>query len=202
MYAELKTWQPGLAALLGFTGLIVAALWNFSLNRRRDAALRREEANSVAAALYGEMVLLRARAAQVGRSVAKVHVRAGTGRTIIGFDKHFVEAHKLPEPALYKALASKFGLLPSHLVVSITAFYENIQMIGFWLAQLPKQDDRPYSYSPLYVLRPARDAVHNVVPALSEIEAMIGVAKQHTHLDISDVENVIAFEEEGWSREE
>ena len=59
LYAEARQWQTGIAALLGFAGLIVAALWNFSLNRRRDRQLRREEMMSVASALYGEILLLR-----------------------------------------------------------------------------------------------------------------------------------------------
>lgn len=35
-YQELKTWQTGIGALLGFTALMSAALWNFHLNRVRD----------------------------------------------------------------------------------------------------------------------------------------------------------------------
>jgi len=52
-YQELKTWQTGLGALLGFVALMIAALWNFRLNRQRDADLRRDEARAVAAAING-----------------------------------------------------------------------------------------------------------------------------------------------------
>ena len=43
-YSELKGWQTAIGSLLGFIALMVAALWNFRLNRRRDAALRADEA--------------------------------------------------------------------------------------------------------------------------------------------------------------
>src|ERR1700722_5331259 len=80
LYDELKGWQSGIAALFGFIALIIGALWNFRLNRRRDAALRAEEAISVAAALYGEVVLLRMEVASLARSVANVAVSIGTER--------------------------------------------------------------------------------------------------------------------------
>jgi hypothetical protein len=110
IYGELKTWQQGIAALIGFVALITAALWNFRLNRKRDAAFRREEAHAVAAALYGEMRLLRVRAADAAKAIASVHIRTSVdGRSAVKFDKHFADANKLPEPTLYTALASKFG---------------------------------------------------------------------------------------------
>jgi hypothetical protein len=70
LYVEAKQWQAGIAALLGFLGLIFAALFNFRLNRRRDAQLRSEEMISVASALYGEILLLRDELAQLARTVA------------------------------------------------------------------------------------------------------------------------------------
>jgi hypothetical protein len=76
-YEELKGWQGGIGSLLGFLALIVGALWNFRLNRRRDAALRAEEVVSVAAALYGEIVLLRIEAAGLARAVANVATSVG-----------------------------------------------------------------------------------------------------------------------------
>ena len=59
IYQEAKTWQTAIGSIFGFGALMVAALWNFHLNRRRDTALRREEIHSVAAAIYGEILLLR-----------------------------------------------------------------------------------------------------------------------------------------------
>jgi hypothetical protein len=81
MYEELKTWQTGIGALLGFVALIVAALWNFHLNRRRDDHLRKEEMRSVAAALYGEIVLLRIEVALLSKIVAKIECSGARGPT-------------------------------------------------------------------------------------------------------------------------
>jgi hypothetical protein len=106
LYSEAKTWQQGIGALMGFVALMTAALWNFKLNRRRDAALREEELRSVVAALYGEIRLLRAWAAEVAQSVATVHIAQGFGgHYAVKFDRHFVDANKMPEATLYKVLA-------------------------------------------------------------------------------------------------
>lgn len=198
-YSEAKTWQQGIAALLGFGGLMVAALWNFRLNRRRDAALREEEMKSVAAALYGEIRLLRVRAAEIARAVANVHIAQGVdARHAIKFDKHFVEVHALPEAILYKALAPKFGLLPSDLLISISSFYENIYAIRLWLPQMIEDPTRGYTYGPLAVLSPARNAAIDVVPALRRIENWIGVPAPQTisNVDLGQAESVIAWEED------
>jgi hypothetical protein len=202
LYAELKNWQQGLAALIGFIALMSAALWNFRLNRRRDAALRAEETNSVAVALYGEIALLRVRAAQIANSVARVYIAEGTAPgSSVKFDKHFVDANKLPELTLYKALAPKFGLLPSSLLLPITSFYESIQLLDAWLPRLVRQEDRPYDYSPLYVLEPALRAVSDIVPALVEIEKLVGISTQVSEktLDVGDAEGLVAMEKDRWN---
>ena len=72
IYAELKGWQSGIAALLGFIALIVGALFNFKLNRRRDDALRREEMLSVAIAIYGEILMLRTEVARLAVFVSHI----------------------------------------------------------------------------------------------------------------------------------
>ena len=117
VYAELKEWQTAIGSLLGFLALMVAALWNFHLNRRRDAALRAEETKSTAAALYGEIVLLRMQIAHLAWAVAAVETSYERR-----FDKHFLESHTLPDPTLYKGLAPKVGCsvptCPRHYRVS------------------------------------------------------------------------------------
>jgi hypothetical protein len=199
LYAEAKTWQQGIGALMGFMGLMIAALWNFKLNRRRDAALRLEEMKSVAAALYGEMRMLRARVAATGQAVARLHVALGfNGRHSVKFDSHFVEANKLPDVTLYKALASKFGLLPPDLLIPIISFYENVLAVETWLPKMGDDPSRGYVYSPLHLLEPARDAVVQIVPALQKIEGLIGVPTpgRAGPLDIERLEGVIAWEAE------
>lgn len=196
-YEELKGWQAGLGAVLGFVALMIGALWNFHLNRRRDARLREEEMRSVAVALYGEIVLLRQEIARLARAVANVHAAIGTERDpIITFDHHFVEEHNLSEPMLYKALAPKLGLLPSDLVLDVTTFHKNIQETRAWLPRLISDPDRRHGYSVAYVLVPARDAVLRIVPALRKIERMAGIVNRAPDLDLGKAESAIEIESE------
>jgi hypothetical protein len=190
LYEELKGWQAGLGALLGFLALMAAALWNFHLNRRRDAALRAEEAVSVAAALYGEIVLLRHEAARLARAVA--NMENNPDRTI---DRHFVAAQTLSEPILYKALAPKIGSLSTDLVLAITEFHKNFHQARTWLPLMIENNERGYSYSPLYVLIPCRDAVKNIVPALRKIETIASIPMPPEDPDLGLTEHVIEREE-------
>ena len=67
------------------------------------------EKRSVAAAVYGEIVLLRQEDAKLASAVAQAEYNAvGTGDVVI--DSNFLEAHVLPEPVLYKALAAKLRI--------------------------------------------------------------------------------------------
>ncbi len=200
LYAEAKTWQQGIGALVGFLGLMSAALWNFKLNRRRDAALREEEMKSVAAALYGEMRLLRQRAAQLARAVAKVYLTQGfDGRSAIKFDAHFFEAHKMPEATLYKALAPKFGLLSADLLIPIASFYEHVSEVAAWLPRMGDDPTRGYSYDVRYVLDPARNAVIESVSVLRKLEELVRVpaAERVATLPLGDVDDVVAMQELG-----
>src|SRR5689334_19002935 len=101
LYQELKTWQTAIGAFFGFIALMSGALFNFYLNRRRDAQLRQDESLSVTAALYGEIVLLRKEAARLAQGVAQAYVDRGTQRNpVIKFNAHFIESHPLSEPML------------------------------------------------------------------------------------------------------
>ena len=196
LYEELKGWQGGIGALLGFIALIVGALWNFHLNRRRDAALRAEEVISIAAALYGEIVLLRMEVAALARAVANVSISIGTERDpIIKFDRHFIAAHgNISEAVLYKALAGKLGLLPAELIVAITEFHKNIQEVRNGLPLLIDDPTRGYVYGASQVLIPARDAVFGITPALRAIERMANMPKPETAIDLGRAEGVIELE--------
>jgi hypothetical protein len=197
LYEELKSWQGGISSLFGFLALIVGALWNFRLNRRRDAALRSEEMVSVAAALYGEILLLRVEAAALARAVANVHISVGTERDpAVRFNAHFVAAHQISEAMLYKALAPKLGLLPAELIIGITAFHKDLQEMKHWLPLLIDAPDRTYSYGAAHVLMPARDAVFDIVPALKQIERMANIQTSAEPLDLGHANSVIADEEE------
>lgn len=197
LYQEIKSWQGAIGSVLGFLALMAAALWNFHLNRRRDALLRREEALSVAVALYGEILLLRREAALLARAVAATYIRGGTRRVEKSdFNAHFIENYKLSEPMLYKELASKIGLLSPPLILSITEFHANLQDANSCLPLLVDDPSRNFSYSPNFVLIPARDAVVKIIPALRTIEEMARIAIAADTPDLGDAEAVIEMEED------
>jgi hypothetical protein len=148
-YAEIKSWQSAIGSGFGFLALLAGALLNAHLNRRRDNRLRGEEAQSVAAALYGEIMLLREELARLAKTVAGLEARRS-----LKVDEQFLEAFELPEPLLYKAIASKIGLLDAELVIAITQFYSNFQQVKAWLPLLVERPDREYSYPTSFVLQP------------------------------------------------
>jgi hypothetical protein len=197
IYSEAKSWQAAIGALLGFCALIAGALFNYRLNRRRDARLRHEEAVSIAAALFGEIVHLRGSAARVARGVAQRYHDHGLGK--YGkepFDKHFLEMLAIPPSHLYSSLAPKIGLLPSNLTLQIVAFYSAIDEVRFWLPQLEEDEARSFGYSVLTVLRPALDAVNNISPALRQIEAMAKIRARAEDPDVGDAPNAAEAEKE------
>jgi len=194
-YAELKSWQQSLASLLGFGALMVAALFNYHLNRRRDQRLREEEANAVAAALYGEILLIRIEVARAIRALALSHRRRELEGKEGSIDEHFLEAFPLPEPLLYKSLAAKIGMLSPDLILAITEFHSNYQEVRSSIPLLLHKEDRGFSYTPLAVLRPARDAVMKIRPALRRIENLVPVASPAADPNLSEVEDLIDVEE-------
>jgi hypothetical protein len=145
----------------------------------------------VAAALYGEIVLLREEAARLARAVAAVEIR-GTFK----IDTHFVDAQKLSEPMLYKALAPKIGLLTPDLVIAITEFHKNFQEARTRLPLLIENNERGYGYFFSSVLRPAHDAVKNVVPALRKIERIAAIADTAKEPDLGLTAEAIERDEE------
>ncbi len=67
VYQELRGWQALIGSLLGFGGLVIGALFNAHLNRKRDDRLRDTGAVTIALSLYGEIRLLRETAAELAR---------------------------------------------------------------------------------------------------------------------------------------
>lgn len=171
LYEELKSWQSAIAALVGFGGLIIGALWNFHLNRRRDADIRHNEMISVASALYGEILLLRQEAARVARIIA--HWEAQRRDC---FEQSSVEDYMPGDPILYPALASKIGLLPPDIVLAITEFHKNYRDVK---DNMPLVAERPgrVTFSSTAVLEPAWAAVMDIRPALRKIEALVGISE-------------------------
>ena len=124
-YSELKGWRGAIGSALGFLALLTGALWNFHLNRRRDAELRLQEARSIAAALYGEILHIRKAAALLASRYARRYLDLGISWTRREVDGHFVAELKLPEPLLFRALAPKVGLLPSSTISAVVQFYSD-----------------------------------------------------------------------------
>lgn len=166
LYEELKGWQAGIGSVVGFLALLGGAWWNFRLNRRRDAALRREEALSIATALYGEILLLRSEAARLARHLAPDPYGRGA------IDRHFLQRHQLSEPTMYPALAGKIGLLEPKLVIAITTFHKNFREAKQNLQLLMPDEARSFGYTLSWVLEPAVAAVNEVRPFLRNVEKM------------------------------
>lgn len=184
-YTELKTWQGAIGSLLGFVALIVGALFNFNLNRKRDERLRGEEVIAIASALYAEIALTRRSVARMANAVGSRYFRHGLrGDDSEPYDKHFIEQYQLPALKLYPVLANKVGLLPSQLALEVVRFYSRVEEAQIWLTRLQEDKARPYTYSVAYVLDPAIDAVTGVTTALRIIENMAGIADEEGMPDI------------------
>lgn len=194
-YIELKSWQAAIGSVIGFSALMAGALFNAHLNRERDNRLRADEIKAVAAALYGEVVLLRKSLIRMANAVARRHFAHGMGRhRDQPFDRHFREQIALPEPKLYPALADKVGTLPSQMALEIVAFYARLEEAQTWLARLDDDPTRPYSYSVAYVLDPAIDAITGILPTLRLIESMAGLADSEQVGDIKAALDAQDFE--------
>lgn len=193
---EARGWQTVIGSVFGFGALLAGALWNFRLNRKRDAQLRREETVSIAAALYGEVIYLRRQVAMLARGVARRYQTGGYGRrTDDPFDRHFVEMFRLPEPAIYPALASKIGMLPPDVLLGIASFYADYQEAKAAFPLLVPDPSRGFSYGVLTVLRPSMDAVTNIAPTLRQIESLAQFAAS-ADPDTGIARGIIDMEEE------
>ena len=191
LYEELKEWQAVLGAVLGFLALIFAAQWHFRLNRRRDKELKSEEALSVMAALYGEILVLRNEAALLARGVAQTRVDPS-----IKLNQHFVDSHYLSKPLLYAALASKLGRLSADIVLAIIKFHNNFETARSWLPLLVDDKTRGYQHSVLTVLVPARSAVREIIPTLRQMEHVLSILEPASDPDMGMTDIIIEMEEQ------
>lgn len=197
-YQELKSWQGAIGSFLGFIALLAGALVNFRLNRRRDRQLREEEIKSIAAALYGELLVIRRAVARLTQHYAAHYERWGTTGSSRDIDQHFIDDHRLPEPKLYSALASKVGMLPPDIVLRIALFHANANKAESGLKRMLPDPARTSTFSPLYVLPPGRDAVIEVIPALTRLAEIAGLPRTDLHLPLGSAEDIIEMEEESW----
>jgi len=197
MLENIKEWQEGLGAVVGFVGLIVVTqvtLWDA---RRRNRRSKQEQTLSVAVAIYGEMLLLREKMASLGKAASRLYVRNGLHGGDY-FDSHFVHRFNLPDPHLYPALASKVGELPADLVRAITRFYFSYSEAQKWLPMIVPDENRPFEYGVNYVLDPILSAVVEIEPALVQIEFMGAITPAASRPDLGETESVIEMIEDMW----
>lgn len=160
----------------GILAVVLGALFNSYLNRRRDNRLREQEALATTAALYGEILLLRPQVARIANLVATAYFDEGfSPRPNVKFDQYLLERSVLSQPTIYLALSSKLGMLEPGLILAITKFYADCQEVRDWLPKLLPDEKRGYTYSVLHLLDPAYDAVVGVVPTLRKIEKSFGL---------------------------
>lgn len=169
---------------LGFASLALGALFNFRLNRRRDALLRSDEADAVTAALYGEMTVIRRELARTATIVAKTEMHHST------YEKHFPELVQLPEPMIYRALAGRLGLLRPEWLLPIAEFYTNVELVRVWVPRLVKPEDRRFEYHPLSVLDPALNAIKIIEPVMLAMSVRLRFASAPETLDLVHITDI------------
>lgn len=191
VYATLREWQEGIAISGGFLLLIAAYLVNGGLTRRRDRDRRRNEERAIVAALYGEIVVLREKVAQVARLVAEksmTHAEIGD---------QFVAENMPPPPALFERLVDKLGLLPASNVLRIVSFYASYEEARGGLRMLAPHNG--LSYAVTTFLGPALLAVQESEGLLRRMEHEVG-AEQAPDCDLGDAEAVVEMIEKQYRR--
>ena len=188
IYAEVKSWQTGLGALIGMGSLAFVAWYNFHLNRKRDRAQREAEAQSIAAAIYSEIILLRNQLALLARIVANAHAR---DRELVNSE---ADVYRPSKPVIFPSLSGRLGQLDPDLVIGISKFFSDLEEAtrGWDVITTPRDPSR-FSY--LIVLQPCVSGVKGVRPVLAKIQHMLGlpeVAEPH----LGDADQVIDREEE------
>ena len=130
-------WQTAVAALVGFTGLIITTGLGFffstrarehqaELDRKRDAELRKQEARNLADALLGELI------AAMGSCRAFVRVaKSEVGKTYqkSWLDEEFDTTDLAPRimSVVFEGNVTKLGLLGSPLVREVVVIYEALR---------------------------------------------------------------------------
>lgn len=181
----------------GLVGAILGALFNSYLGRKRDDRLREQEAKSIAAALYGEILSIRNNVADTSNVVANAYFEVGMRpKPHSKFDETLVERVSFEDPKLYHALASKIGLLPPRLILQLAEFHANYQTVRQWFPRLIERQDRGFTYSVNYLLRPAQRTVFDVRPALEYIERWLEIKSPAADPDMKKALQALNHEED------
>lgn len=112
-----------LGSAIGLVAILLGALWNASLTRKRDKAMMNDEAKSVASAIGAEL------AAYIEVLCGRMMQAAGgpEGRT-----QAAMQMMLMPAPVVWPALASKIGLLDAPVSQSVARTWVLVQ----WHTQL------------------------------------------------------------------
>ncbi|MCB0182975.1 MAG: hypothetical protein KDE31_01860 [Caldilineaceae bacterium] len=176
IWSVIETYQTLIAGLVGFLGVILALWFSSKATRRRDQWLRQSEVDAIAAAFYGEIIMLREAIADRARVVVAIERRLWERDDFMAkFDDEFVERTLLPRPLMYESLAPRIGILPSKWVLSLSEFYSNLEEMRNWLPRLGDKNNRGISHFTRVALEPAERAVLGVKPLLREIEDKLGI---------------------------
>lgn len=195
-----QAWQSAIGSFLGLGPIFVAAILAFRVNKKRDEYLRRIEVQSIATALYAEIILLRNSATKMANLVARRYEDQGLGR-LSGepFDAHFFEMVPMPEGNIYNGLQSQIGKLPPNILLGIVQFYSSYGEARYWLPKMEEDEERGYSYGVLYVLQPALKAVEGIQTTLERIEELSEICPRTETPDLMQAKNVASWEEEQWA---
>ena len=150
--------------------------------------MRSDEENSVAAALYGEILLLRREISDVAKVVAAMEMKQ------YEVDQHFLNGHKPTDPRIFQALSAKLGLLPADTLLGIIRFHQDLQEAWRSLPLQIRDPKRGFDYTVTTFLKPARDAVENVCPTLRKIESRLQIAAHKEDCDLGYANDVIELE--------
>jgi hypothetical protein len=145
-WQSLQTASQGQASFLGtLTGssiglvaLLLGALFNAHLNRKRDDRLRLEEQRVVATALHAELVGWRKR---LQSNIDSVKADSEKWKSV----------PILSRPRLFPELIAKLGFLPSAIIESVVAAYDQADWYCTSLQQLKQTeaaDKRSYRITP------------------------------------------------------
>ncbi len=176
--------------LYGLIAMVLGALFNAHLNRKRDDRLRKNEMRATAAALYSEILVMREIVADMGQAIGRRCLEHGD----FNLQKNDeVVLFRLSEPVVFEALAPKLNLLGPDWVRPITEFYLHYASLKTCLRFVSQAEGKQLLGSSM-VLVPARMAVVDVIPTLRSIEVSLEIEKQAPEPEIGLIIKAIAQE--------
>ena len=135
--AVAEKWQTGIGAVIGFSGLIVAALYNAELNRRRDSHLRNEEAKALALALRSDVYWHSQYVQSLYNTISEMADRIQSEKTW-----PTAKSFDLAPVPVFERTIEKFGILGSDLCDKTAAFYSYYLFLKTQLEVIRNSSDR------------------------------------------------------------